>query len=151
MDISPGSTPTDESRLENSVIHHSSNMNLTTPSTSHASAATATKSPATYTVSSAVRSEAGTPLSASVSNSTLLNTLASLQQAVLNIGPDKTSLASGNSATKPGTTSKQSFATCLSLLPALLGQLSEKQSSSSSQSDNQLIMQQGEIILIVSS
>lgn len=129
MDISPGSTPTEESMLQRhaSVKASNSSAAVGTPvSTPHSLEQPGSMTPLAsltpiMTPSSTAPDRAITTSSTSLYNQTVLTTLAALQQAVSQLTVDKTpTLGSAGGIQRP---QASSLLSCLALLPALISQL----------------------------
>src|SRR6218665_281156 len=157
MDISPGSTPTEESMLEK---HASATKTSNAVAITGTPVSTPLEQPGSVTplasltptllssASAADKSGAGTSSSTSVTNATVLSTLAALQQAVSQITVDKApGLAAGGSVQQQQPQAA-SLISCLALLPPLISQLSMDKSANSQmrpqdRQQNALIMKQG--------
>lgn len=129
MDISPESTPTEESSLQGLASVKASSATAGTPVSTPRSlersellTPSAGLTPAS-TPSSSVQDKAAIAAtsSTSVCNQTALATLAALQQAVSQVTVDKTPAAPGSTGVQRAQTS--SILSCLALLPALISQL----------------------------
>lgn len=156
MDISPGSTPTEESMLEK---HASATKTSNAVAITGTPVSTPLEQPGSVTplasltptllssASAADKSGAGTSSSTSVTNATVLSTLAALQQAVSQITVDKApGLAAGGSVQQQQPQAA-SLISCLALLPPLISQLSMDKSANSQmrpqdRQQNALIMKQ---------
>ena len=138
MDISPGSTPTEESMLEKRMNVSSSlpnSVSVSTPMALGSSPVNPQGSGTTEAASTPLK----TPTSTAPSSTFLNNTVASLQQALLQASADK---SSAGAAAKP---TSSSLPTLLASLPTLLTQLQAATGSSHQNSDQQQIMQQSEL------
>lgn len=125
MDISPESTPTEESSLQGHAsvkALHSSATAGTPVSTPRSLERSELLTPAS-TPSSSVQDKVAVAAasSTSVCSQTALATLAALQQAVSQVTVDKTPPAPGSTSVQRAQTS--SILSCLALLPALISQL----------------------------
>ena len=172
MDISPGSTPTEESMMErrNSEMTVFNTVGVTTtatPSVLTQSVSCVTPSCSTPpTVITSIISQRSAPDKSlpaggatakiqSMPHVTVLNTLTALQQALSQVIADKATTggvpSSSGSSTAPRTTPPSILST-LALLPAMITQLGADKSSQTSSiphADQQQITQQGLTVICI--
>lgn len=157
MDISPGSTPTEESMLQRhaSVKVSNSSAAIGTPvSTPHSLEQPGSMTPLAsltpiMTPSSNAQDRAITTSSTSLYNQTVLTTLAALQQAVSQLTVDKTPTLGSGGIQRP---QASSLLSCLALLPALISQLNTDKLTNSQtrpheRQQNQQITKQGTVVV----